>query len=763
MQTLDEKARRNAAIADALRRRPVADVMREYGLSRSQVYRIGKSHAMRSAIGKGQAERFAAETPGKDGSMPTPSGAVVNLYSELGRSGLRRYGGTVDDDYDRAFRTLRARIALYREMGDDPIVAAVLQAIKMTLRRVSWYAEPDGDTDADKKAAEWLDTCMHDMSHNWTDVVDQALGMLQYGFYPAEIVYKPRRGDKTQTITADVNGKPVEIDLPTSKYDDGRIGWRKFCFLAPETLAPGSEWDFDDYGGLRGLNQQPPPDYPTIYIPIEKIVNFRTTAERGNPEGRALLRPMWWSWYLKHNLEELEAIAAERYGAGFPVVYLGDDTTRNPEDPNSDLVTFKDIVRNIRVDEMAGATIPYAKMGAGAAEGRGALLEFVSPPGKGPVDFGQAIVRHEQRMTMVGLAQFIHLGMSETGSRALGQSATDFFTLAVSAWADALADTFQRYAVDRLFRLNSFPGLTAVPKIAHEAVAQTDIGMVAEYINKLVGAQLLTPTEELERYLLELADLPVSQKIAEIWEEKEKARKAGLDAAKNLAQQGPAVAQGQQGPAVAQNGAPPDKDSGETGEEADEASALLGDVEIDDVKANVFLAKFSAIADRFNAGQGAPESDLARELRRSNDLLEQSMRFGAQPAAAMPTIKFEHGNVELPEGFGAQAAPVVNVDMAPVAQALERFAEMAMPALPAPNVTVTNTVDTGPIADALRQTPAPVVNVSVPPQAAPVVNVPPARVTAEVVMPDVTETAKIERDGNGLMTGVTKTRKARKG
>ena len=50
MQTLDEKARRNAAIADALRRRPVADVMRQYGLSRSQVYRIGKS----------QAERFAS-------------------------------------------------------------------------------------------------------------------------------------------------------------------------------------------------------------------------------------------------------------------------------------------------------------------------------------------------------------------------------------------------------------------------------------------------------------------------------------------------------------------------------------------------------------------------------------------------------------------------------------------------------------------------------------------------------------------------------
>ena len=61
-------------------------------------------------------------------------------------------------------------------------------------------------------------------------------------------------------------------------------------------------------GGLEGLNQQAPPHYQTVFIPIEKVINFRTTAERGNPEGRSILRAMYKPWYFKNNLEEVEAI-----------------------------------------------------------------------------------------------------------------------------------------------------------------------------------------------------------------------------------------------------------------------------------------------------------------------------------------------------------------------------------------------------------------------------------------------------------------------
>ena len=59
--------------------------------------------------------------------------------------------------------------------------------------------------------------------------------MMRDGFSLCELIYKRRIG-----LAANVN----------SKYDDGRIGWRKWLFIGSDSLAPGSPWIFDENGGL---------------------------------------------------------------------------------------------------------------------------------------------------------------------------------------------------------------------------------------------------------------------------------------------------------------------------------------------------------------------------------------------------------------------------------------------------------------------------------------------------------------------------------
>ena len=500
----DKLMERNRSIMQALSDgEPRTEVARRFNLSYSQTFRAEKA-AQRIST-------FAVNDTGSAGlDTAADNTAPVNLMQQIGATGLKRYGGVVDDEYERALKTLTKRVALFREMGDDPNVAAMLQATKMTLRRVSWYAETDGVTDVDKQAKDFLQSCLDDMSSSFTDVVDQALGMLQYGFAPAELVYKKRMGQDPGCcmVTDPATGAEAEFQLAHSKYDDGRIGWRKWLFMAPESLSPGSEWEFDESGGIQGINQTPPPSYQARFIPIDKAVLFRTTAEKNNPEGRSVLRAMWPAYYMYRNLQEIEAISDERMGAGFPVFYLGSDVPKDPNNPASDMYQFKNIVRNVRVDEQMGLVVPYAKMGGGAAEGKGVLFELVSPPSRGVVDMNQVITRYEQRAMMVGLAQFVHLGMNSVGARALGETSLDFFTLAVSAWADSLADTINRFAVDRLMRLNYFEGLTVNPHIAHESVMRNGLAEVATYINTLMQAQVLTPGPELEKYVRELADLP---------------------------------------------------------------------------------------------------------------------------------------------------------------------------------------------------------------------------------------------------------------
>lgn len=476
----------------------------QFGISYSNMYRAARA-GRDVAKPVNAMDKFDSYPTGQPGQARDVG---AGLFSEMAVSGLRRFGGRIDEESERAMNTLQKRLKIYREMGDDPIVATVLQAIKMTLRRVSWAVAVEGTTDADKQLAEWLETVMDDMSIAWTDVIDQALGMIQYGFYPAELVYKLRAGENGRG-TLGLNYGSNAGDAPAkSKYDDGMIGWRKWVFMSPESLASGDEWIFDEHGGLAGLNQAAAPDYKHVSVPIKKMILFRTTAEKNNPEGHSLLRAMYQPYYLWRNLQEVEAISAERMGAGFPVMYLGKDVGKSADGSSGDMPTYREIVRDIRIDEQMGLVIPHAKMGSGAREGEGVLFEFATPPSRGSVDFNQVITRYETRGTMVGLAQFVHLGMNQVGARALGESSLDFFTLVVSAWADGLADTINRFAVERLIRLNGFTGMTAYPKITHEPVMKIGLAEIAGYVNALAGTQLITASPELENFLRKYAGLP---------------------------------------------------------------------------------------------------------------------------------------------------------------------------------------------------------------------------------------------------------------
>ena len=90
---------------------------------------------------------------------------------EIGRIGQRRYGGTIYEEFLHELRGTRG-IEVYREMSEnDDVVGAILFAIEMLVRQCDWNVEPGGDTAKDKEAAEFVESCMHDMQDTWTDTI----------------------------------------------------------------------------------------------------------------------------------------------------------------------------------------------------------------------------------------------------------------------------------------------------------------------------------------------------------------------------------------------------------------------------------------------------------------------------------------------------------------------------------------------------------------------------------------------------------------
>jgi hypothetical protein len=59
-----------------------------------------------------------------------------------------------------------------------------------------------------------------------------------------------------------------------------------------------------------------------VFIPIEKMLLFRTTVQRNNPEGRSMLRTAYRPWRNKKRIEEIEGVGIERDLAGLPMARI---------------------------------------------------------------------------------------------------------------------------------------------------------------------------------------------------------------------------------------------------------------------------------------------------------------------------------------------------------------------------------------------------------------------------------------------------------
>lgn len=416
-------------------------------------------------------------------------------FNQIGVVGLRESGGRIQEEFLRDLHGERGQ-QVYKEMSEnDEIVGAVLFAIDMLIRQVDWKVQEASQEEEDIAAATFLEQCMDDMSHSWKDMISEILSMLVFGWSWHEIVYKRRVG-------------PDESD-PTkrSKYTDGLIGWRKLPTRAQETLY---QWHMSDDGGIMAMEQYDTFKGIQATIPIEKSLHFVTRRRKNNPEGRSILRTAYRSWYFKKNIQNIEGIGIERDLAGLPVIWCPPsllDCAANENDKQV-LQTLKKIVTSIKRDEQEGIIMPMAY-----DENNNKLfdLQLLSSGGSRQFNTSEIVSRYNQGIAMSVLADFILLGHEKVGSFALASSKTHLFSVAIGAWLDSIADTFNRYAVPRLFKLNNFKTNVDLPKLVHGDVESVDLAELGSFIGALSGAGVeLFPDTNLENHLRKQAGLPMS-------------------------------------------------------------------------------------------------------------------------------------------------------------------------------------------------------------------------------------------------------------
>lgn len=413
--------------------------------------------------------------------IPFEKAVDQTKFTEVGATGLKHYGGILDDEFLRELRGTKG-VSIFREMSrNDAVIGASLFAYTTLAKEVTFRVEP---AEGGEEIAEFVRGALfEDMSYSWRDILSEVFSFLVYGWSWFEVVYKRRGGD-----LADPSQK--------SRFHDGRIGWRKWAIRGQDTL---DAWKLDEAGGLQGLVQRAAPTYVPVEIPIDKSLLFRTAMERNSPEGLSILRTAYSAWYAKRRIQIVRGIGIERDLAGLPVLTPPEGMDLwNAADSN--MVTAKTnaerLVRNVKRDSNEGVLLPH-----------GWELELLASSGSRQFDITAVIAQLNAEMAMSMMTDFLLIGHEQVGARSLATDKRAVFSHAAASFLDTICETVNRFAIPALVKLNGWSE-ELTPTLQHGPVAEIGLTELANFITATAGAGLLFPDEELEKHLRTRALLP---------------------------------------------------------------------------------------------------------------------------------------------------------------------------------------------------------------------------------------------------------------
>ncbi|WP_454021185.1 phage portal protein family protein [Azospirillum sp. Marseille-Q6669] len=422
------------------------------------------------------------------------SASGQSLLTEVGRGGLRHWGGYIYDDEDPQLRGLQA-IRKYREMTKDPTIAAMLFALTALFRSVSWRIEASGDTPAHREARDFVEGVLfEDMEHTWEDFVADSVTMFPYGFAPFEMVYRKRAGT------------PKGADPRAgSQYKDGKIGLRKIALRSQDTVA---RWWFDEQSDdLLGLYQLDPVRGREVPIPMERLVLIRTTPNRGNPEGKSILEPAVRPYTALRMFENAEASVAVRAGGivtlEIPVGDYNDPIKR---------ASWEQLAKEM-ADDRAGFILLPTVLDNDKKKVEAYKVGYTVADGRRSGDFSPIIGRKKQEMASVALADFILLGHNNKGALNLSTDKTNLLRDAVMSYIRGIAAPVNRVVIPRLWAVNGLPRDT-MPKAVPGDLDKVNLQVLGAFLTTMTGAGMVMD-DTLEDALRAAANLPLKPKELE--------------------------------------------------------------------------------------------------------------------------------------------------------------------------------------------------------------------------------------------------------
>lgn len=426
------------------------------------------------------------------GSAPIPESnpqeqASPFTTSTIGAPGTAIFSGFVKDmgEYNPKLDGRNAFWTYEKMRRSDADVCAAMLACKLPIRAADKQIVP-GNTPSDPD---------HQFAKEIADFVRENL----FGGLEAHTA----TGSVTsQTFESVEENALLMLDFGCSGHEDlwsvdqNHVHLRRMAPRLPLTYY--RFWTEDDGETLLALEQYGyrKNQFVNVVIPAEKFCLFTHRKEGANFYGMSALRAAYQSWYIKSQLYRIDCIALERNGLGVPTfkMPIGFST--------EDKQTAHSWATQLTAHENTGVALPPG-------------WEFEITGIKGRLrDPWTSIRHHSELIVKAVLAMFLNLGTTQSGSRALGNTMTDFFFLGLEAVARNVAATINEQTIRRLVDYNFDPKggrPLPYPKLQYQNIVVLNPLEVASAVKDLANTQVdvFQPDNDLEDYLRRKFGLPL--------------------------------------------------------------------------------------------------------------------------------------------------------------------------------------------------------------------------------------------------------------
>lgn len=418
------------------------------------------------------------------------------ILAVCGDTGLKENYGRIYEEFHRKLRGGQ-QYRIFKEMlyNEGNVFSSYL-AIQLLLRNTPRTVKMNesGHPQA-AECQEYVEQCLNDMESTMQEIISEISTAIPFGFSYLETTFKIRKGAS------------VEPRL-NSQYSDGRYGWRDWSIRSAESL---EEWSFSDEGRLLGMYQRTDRHPEKLqFIPLDRALHFRFLGSKDNPEGFSAFRPAYVAYYYLTRFREIEAIAAERNGAGLPVARLPLNIMNADANTNEAAIRtlFENLVRRVRMGEESGVVIPSRTMPNG--QDSGFDFELLSASGRNILEIDPIIQRNQNEILKVFLTQFLAFGTQQVGSYSLSADMTNLLGYALGAYNSVIDEEITKQAFPTLLRLEDYP-VEAWPTLESGDIERSSLTETGQFLSALISSGAITARPELDEWAYRQAGVEISE------------------------------------------------------------------------------------------------------------------------------------------------------------------------------------------------------------------------------------------------------------